>query len=116
MVMLNTICFYVYILTNKQRTVLYTGVTNDLKQRVEEHYSQRGQKSSFTGKYHTYYLLYFEAHQYINNAIAREKEIKGWVREKKMKLINEMNPSLRFLNEEVFGVWPPEEIESRLKS
>jgi putative endonuclease len=114
--MLSTKCFYVYILTNQHRTVLYTGVTNDLKLRVEEHYSQRGQKSCFTGKYYAYYLLYFEAHRYINNAIAREKEIKGWVREKKMKLINEMNPSLRFLNEEVFGVWPPKEIESRLKS
>lgn len=112
--MLNTKCFYVYILTNQQRTVLYTGVTNDLRQRIQEHYAQRGQKKSFTGKYHAYYLLYFEPHQYINNAIAREKEIKGWKRERKMKLINEMNPSLRFLNEELFGVWSPKEIESRL--
>ena len=112
--MFNTKCFYVYILTNQQRTVLYTGVTNDLQQRIAEHYSQRGQKNSFTGKYHAYYLLYYEPHQYINNAIRREKEIKGWVREKKMKLINEMNPSLKFLNEEFFGTWPPTEIESRL--
>src|SRR5512138_3347855 len=87
--MLNTKCYYVYILTNQQRTVLYTGVTNDLKQRIQEHYSQQGQKTCFTGKYHAYYLLYFEPHQYINNSIAREKEIKGWVRQKKMKLINE---------------------------
>lgn len=101
---------YVYILTNQQKTVLYTGVTNDLKQRVQEHHSQRGQKTSFTGKYHAYYLLYFEPHQYINNVIAREKEIKRWIREKKMKLINEMNPSLKFLNEEVFGAWPLKEI------
>ena len=97
-----------------KRTVLYTGVTNGLKQRIQEHYSQRGQKTSFTGKYHAYYLPYFEPHQYINNAIRREKEIKGWVREKKMKLINEMNPSLKFLNEELFGSWPPKEIESPL--
>jgi putative endonuclease len=112
--MLTTKCFYVYILTNQQRTVLYTGVTNDIKQRIQEHYCQRGQKNSFTGMYRVYYLLYYEAHKYIHNAIAREKEIKGWTREKKMKLINEMNPSLKFLNEELFGVWPPKEIESRL--
>jgi len=109
-----TKCFYVYILTNQLKTVLYTGVTNDLKQRIQEHYSQRGQKTSFTGKYHVYYLIYYEPHKYINNAIAREKEIKGLKRERKMELINEMNPQLRFLNEELFGAWPPKEIESRL--
>lgn len=75
--MFNTKCYYVYILTNQQRTVLYTGVTNDLKQRIQEHFSQRGQKTSFAGKYYAYYLLYFEPHQYINNAIAREKEKDG---------------------------------------
>ena len=64
--------------------------------------------------YHAYYLIYFEIHKYVNNAIASEEEIKGWIREKKMKLINEMNPTLKFLNEELFGVWPPKEIESRL--
>jgi len=112
--MLNTKCFYVYILTNKLKTVLYTGVTNNLSQRIQEHYLQRGQKTSFTARYHAYYLLYFEPHQYINNAIAREKEIKGWTREKKMKMINEMNPLLEFLNKEVFGTWRPLEIESRL--
>jgi putative endonuclease len=112
--MFNTKCFCVYILTNLQKTVLYIGVTNDLKQRVQEHYSQRGQKTSFTGKYHVYYLLYYEPHKYINNAIIREKEIKGWTRQKKMKLINEMNPSLKFLNGERFGTWPPKEIQSRI--
>ena len=94
--MLNPKCFYVYILTNQLRIVLYTGVTNDLKQRIQEHYSQRGQKTSFTGKYHVYYLLYYEPHKYINNAIAREKEIKGWTREKKMALINERISHLSF--------------------
>ena len=106
--------FYVYILTNQLKTVLYTGVTNNLEQRILEHYSQRGQDKSFTGKYHAYYLLYYESHQYINNAIGREKEIKGWRREKKMQLIASFNPSLKFLNEELFGVWPPKEISSRL--
>ena len=63
---------------------------------------------------HAYYLLYYEAHGYINNAIYREKEIKGWTREKKMKLIGEFNPSLEFLNERLFGSWPPKQITSRL--
>src|SRR5690349_20662998 len=102
--MFNTKCFYVYILTNLQKTVLYIGVTNDLKQGTQEHYSQRGQKTSFTEKYHVYYLLYYEPHQYINKTIAREKKLKDG--QKKMKLINEMNPSLKFLNEELFGCWP----------
>jgi putative endonuclease len=61
-----------------------------------------------------YWLLYFEGHKYINNSIAREKEIKSWSREKKMQLIATMNPSLKFFNEEVFGKWPPDEIVSRV--
>ena len=95
--------YYVCMLTNALKTVLYTGVTNDLLQRITEHYKYRGQQTSFTSKYNVYYLLWFELHHYINNAIAREKEIKGWRREKKMELIAQMNPRLRFLNEEVFG-------------
>ena len=102
-------CYYVYILTNQQRTVLYTGVTNDLEQRILQHYRSRGQSDSFTGKYHAYYLLYYEPHPYINNAIAREKEIKHWRREKKMRLINAFNPNLEFLNEKLLGCWPPKE-------
>ena len=105
--------FYVYILTNELKTVLYTGMTNNLEQTIIEHYEQRGKRSSFTGKYNVYYLLYFETHQYVNNAIARENEIKAWRREKKMQLVAEMNPSLQFLNEEIFGKWPPEELRKR---
>lgn len=106
-------CYYVYILTNIHRTVLYTGVTNDLEQRTIEHYRCRGQKHCFTGRYHVYYLLYYEPHQYINNAIAREKEIKLMSRAKKMQLISESNPGLEFLNEKLFGCWPPKELPSR---
>jgi putative endonuclease len=51
--------FYVYILTNELKTVLYTGVTNNLEQRIIEHYQQRGQAKSFSGKYNAYYLLWF---------------------------------------------------------
>lgn len=99
--------YYVYILTNALKTVLYIGVTNNLEQRILDHYLQRGQKASFTGRYSAYYLIFYEPHQYINNAIAREKEIKAWRREKKMQLIASFNPAMQFLNEELFGVWPP---------
>jgi len=61
-----------------------------------------------------YWLLYFEEYKYINNAIARENEIKGWRREKKRQLLAEMNSELKFLNEEIFGQWPPEELPSRM--
>jgi len=64
------------------------------------------QKNSFTSKYKCYYLVWFERHQYINNAIARETEIKGWLRIKKEKLIEEENPDWRFLNKDIME-WPP---------
>ncbi len=101
--------YYVYILTNYSKSVYYTGVTNNLEQRIIEHYLRRGNTISFTGRYHAYYLLYYECCNYINNSIAREKEIKGWKRIKKEKLIKEFNPTLKFLNEELFGQWPPKE-------
>ena len=103
-----------YILTNELRTVLYAGVTNDLLQRITEHYQNRGQEETFCGKYSVYYLLYFESSKYVNDAIAREKEIKGWRREKKLQLIATANPDLKFLNEEFFEKWPPDELPSRL--
>jgi putative endonuclease len=102
--------YYVYILTNQNKTVLYTGVTNNLKERILQHYQNRQTTNSFTGKYATYYLLFYEPHQYINNAIAREKEIKGWVRQKKWELFNSFNPEGKFLKEELFGEWPPKEL------
>ena len=105
--------YHVYILCNELKTVLYTGVTNDLQQRIIEHYKNRGRQQTFCGRYNVYYLLWHEPHQYINNAIAREKEIKGWRREKKMELIAAMNPELNFLNKELFGKWPPEELTER---
>jgi putative endonuclease len=106
--------FFVYILTNVLKTVLYTGVTNNLQQRIIEHYQNRGQPQTFCGRYNVYWLLYHEEHRYINDAIAREKELKGWSREKKLKLIAEMNKELTFLNEELFDKWPPEELTSRV--
>ena len=104
-----------YIVTNSNNTILYTGVTNNLKERIIEHYTGKESSRSFTTKYRCYYLLFYENFDYINNAIAREKEIKGWVRKKKLELIRSFNQEFKFLNEELFGEWPPREITSRLK-
>jgi len=99
--------YYVYITTNPSRTVLYTGRTNNLPQRITEHWLKRVTKDTFTGKYNCYNLLYFEHTKYVLNAIAREKEIKGWLRIKKEALIKEFNPKMEFLNNEIMD-WPPD--------
>ncbi|MES2701436.1 MAG: GIY-YIG nuclease family protein [Bacteroidota bacterium] len=92
--------YYVYILTNLMKTVVYTGVTNSLERRVAEHKADAlGERKTFAGKYNCYYVVYMEHFQYINNAIAREKEIKSWTREKKNELISQFNPGWKFLNE-----------------
>ena len=87
--------YYVYILTTRNNKVLYTGVTNDLKRRVFEHKS--GLNEGFTKKYHVHKLIYFEIFDYVELAIAREKQIKGYSREKKIKLIEAMNPEWKEL-------------------
>lgn len=68
--------FFVYIITNPNKTVLYTGVTNDLIRRLAEHYIERGIAKTFAGRYYCYNLLYFEKHHTSIGAIEREKEIK----------------------------------------
>jgi putative endonuclease len=88
-------------------------MTNNLPQRIAEHYFDRITRQTFAGKYHAFFLLYFEDSEYILNIIAREKEIKGWSRKKKLELIKTYNPTFRFLNEEVFGEWPPNEVRHR---
>lgn len=92
--------YYVYILTNQNRTVLYTGVTNDLSIRLTQHIKGTN-KTSFTYKYKCHFLIFYEHFQYIKEAIAREKEIKGWSRKKKELLIATENKYWRFLNDEV---------------
>ena len=82
--------YYVYILTNWNAKVMYIGMTNDLLRRVAEHKSK--QISGFTKNYAIDKLVYFEETNYVNNAIAREKEIKKWRREKKNQLVITMNP------------------------
>ena len=92
--------YFVYIITNKNKTVLYTGVTNNLVLRLQQHAAnaEGGKKNTFTGRYACHYLLYFEEHRYILNAIAREKQIKGWTRAKKEALIKSINPGMGFLD------------------
>lgn len=81
---------FIYILTNKNNTVLYTGVTNDLKRRVHEHREKLVE--GFTRKYNIDKLVYYEIFQDIKNAILREKQIKAGPRAKKIGLIESMNP------------------------
>ncbi len=93
--------YFVYILTNKARTTLYVGVTNDLKTRIYQHQQDELSKKTFAGKYQCFYLIYYERYAFIEHAIEREKEIKKWRREKKENLINSFNPNWDFLNDEV---------------
>jgi len=81
--------YYVYIMTNQKRT-LYTGVTNVLARRVYEHKLKL--VDGFTKKYNLGWLAYYEATDDIESAIAREKQIKGWLRRKKMALVESTNP------------------------
>ena len=90
--------YYVYIVANPNRSTIYIGITNDLNRRLQEHKSNRGTKKSFAGRYYCYELVYYEVHQYVNNAIAREKELKKWSRAKKNALIESFNPSWDSLN------------------
>ena len=68
--------YYVYITTNSSKTTLYVGITNDIPSRILEHGLNAGNPETFAGKYHCFNLLYYEEFQYVNDAIAREKEIK----------------------------------------
>ena len=84
--------YYVYILTNKTDTVMYIGETNDLRRRLCEHKNE--QIEGFTKRYHVHKLVYYEEYHEINDAIAREKQLKGWKREKKNALVATKNPNL----------------------
>ncbi|MDX1584133.1 MAG: GIY-YIG nuclease family protein [Thermoanaerobaculia bacterium] len=89
---------FVYILMNKGGSVLYVGVTHDLTKRLRQH--RTGTGSRFVKRYKVHRLVYFEAYRDIREAIAREKQIKGWRRSRKEELILTMNPRLRDLSEE----------------
>src|SRR5215475_5766647 len=83
--------YHVYLLTNVKRNVMYIGVTNSLLNRVAEHRSGKG--GAFTRQYKVHVLVYAEEYQYIEDAIAREKQIKGWRRSKKDALVSTLNPT-----------------------
>ena len=92
--------YYVYILANKTRTTIYTGVTNDLARRMWEH-KHDVIKDSFTAKYQVHDLVYYEAGESIEGAITREKQIKGWNRKRKNKLVETLNPKWEDLYESI---------------
>jgi putative endonuclease len=91
--------YYVYIMSNPRKTVLYTGVTNNLQRRVWEHRNREG--GEFTAKYHCSQLVLYEVFQDSYNAITREKQIKAGSRRRKIALIERMNPGWRDLSEEL---------------
>ncbi len=93
--------YFVYMVTNKKKTTLYTGITNYVAKRLSSHYNDcMGDQRTFAGKYHCFNLVYYESFRNPSEAIARESEIKGWTRAKKEALINEFNPEWKFLNDD----------------
>ena len=89
---------FVYMLSNWNDSVLYIGVTSNLPKRLYEH--KNGLADGFTKKYNVHKLVYFEAASYMQSALAREKQLKKWSREKKNALVNQMNPTWRDLSED----------------
>ena len=81
---------HVYIMTNKSNNVLYVGVTNDIKRRIEEH--KQGINDGFTKKYNVVKLVYCEEITNADDAIRREKQLKSWTRQKKISLVQTLNP------------------------
>ncbi len=94
--------YFIYIITNINKTVLYIGVTGDIKRRLNEHLI--GEIPGFSQKYNCKYLIYYEKYESPSHAISREKQLKKWSRSKKDLLITERNPDLKFLNDRVFKV------------
>jgi putative endonuclease len=91
--------YYVYIMTNKNDRVLYTGITNDLKRRIYEH---KGKMiKGFTKSYNITKLIYYEIFRDVESAILREKQIKGGSRIKKIELVNRINPEWKDLYREL---------------
>jgi putative endonuclease len=91
--------YYIYIMTNKNNTVLYTGITNDLKRRVYEHKEKL--VKGFTKKYNINKLVYYKFYTNAESAILREKQIKGGSRAKKIELVTKMNPGYKDLYDDL---------------
>ncbi len=92
--------YFVYIMTNQNHTVLYTGVTGHLAQRVRQHVE--GHAGSFTSKYQVNKLIHVEIYHEVNDAIRREKQIKAGSRKKKIDLVNDSNPAWEDLSPDLF--------------
>jgi len=90
--------YYVYILTNWNNKVMYIGVTNDLSRRLFEHKNHT--VDGFTSKYNVNKLVYYESVNHPREAIEREKQLKGWVRQKKNELVESLNPDWTDLSEQ----------------
>ena len=97
---------FIYILTNKTHTVLYVGVTSNLPQRILDH-KEKKYNNSFSGKYNVNQLVYWESFQEIGDAIMREKQLKGGSRQKKLDLINGLNPQWNDLYESIKEIMNP---------
>src|SRR4029077_12370565 len=93
--------YFVYMMTNRSRVVLYTGITNSLERRLWFHVNSS--KDSFTKQYKVDRLVYYESYHEARTAIAREKEIKKWRREKKNDLVRKLNPRWEDLGKRMFG-------------
>ena len=91
--------YYIYILSNWNDKVIYIGVTNNLKRRVYEHKNEI--IDGFTKKYHVHKLVYYETTTEVKAALEREKQLKGWKREKKDSLVTDMNPNWKDLYDEI---------------
>jgi len=94
---------FVYMITNKYQTVVYTGVTSNLPQRILEH-KEKKYPTSFSAKYNVNILVYYEQFQFIGDAIIREKQIKAGSREAKNELIRAINPTWKDLFEEIENI------------
>ncbi|AZA84867.1 hypothetical protein C1637_18985 [Chryseobacterium lactis] len=94
---------FIYIMTNKNHTTLYTGVTSNLPKRVQQH-KESYFSQSFTSRYNLHKLVYWEAFQEIGDAIGREKQIKAGSRQKKLNLINAMNPNWLDLADDIENI------------
>ena len=98
--------YHVYIMSNKGRTVFYTGVTNNVARRREEH-REEGDEDGFCGKYNIVDVIYIEDFRYITEAIRREKRLKRWRRSEKLNLIKSVNPTLASLEPPYFTLSSP---------
>ena len=91
---------FIYIITNKNNTTLYVGVTSNLPERIKEHKEKR-YENSFSSRYNLTKLVYWETFQEIGDAISREKQLKGGSRDSKLNLIQQLNPEWRDLYDDI---------------